>query len=57
MGTTVWVVDYSDEKIYAYNLATKARDSAKDFNTLTAAGNDDPYGIWSDGTNRMGSGL
>ena len=49
-GTTMWVADYSDDKIYAYNLSTKARDSAKDFNTLVAAGNDSPRGIWSDGT-------
>ena len=49
-GTTMWVADYSDDKIYAYNLATKARDSAKDFNTLDAAGNEGPAGIWSDGT-------
>ena len=27
-----------------------ARDSGKDFDTLTAAGNTDPTGIWSDGT-------
>ena len=51
-GTTMWVVDNSDDKIYAYNLATKARDSSNDFDslTLTAAGNTDAYGIWSDGT-------
>ena len=49
-GTTMWVADYSDDKIYAYNLATKARDSAKDFNTLDAAENEGPAGIWSDGT-------
>ena len=49
-GTTMWVADYSDYKVYAYNLSTKARDSAKDFNTLDAAGNEDPAGIWSDKT-------
>ena len=49
-GTTMWVADYSDDKIYAYNLATKARDSAKDFNTLDTAENEGPAGIWSDGT-------
>ncbi len=26
-GTTMWVVDSYDQKIYAYNLRTKARDS------------------------------
>ena len=49
-GTTMWVADFDDDKLYAYNLSTKARDSDKDFNTLSAAGNDKPQGIWSDGT-------
>ena len=49
-GTTMWVVDTNDDKIYAYNLVTKARDSTKDFNTLAAAGNSLPLGLWSDGT-------
>ena len=31
-------------------MSTKARDSAKDFDTLYAAGNRRPVGIWSDGT-------
>ena len=50
----MWVADDDvfgdDDKIYAYNMKTKARDSAKDFTTLYAAGNSDPRGIWSDGT-------
>ena len=46
----MWVADIVDEKIYAYSMSTKARDSAKDFDTLKAAGNTDPQGIWSDGT-------
>ena len=51
----MWVADACDfrsavGKIFAYDMATKQRDSAKDFNTLTAAGNDAPAGIWSDGT-------
>ena len=49
-GTTIWVSDLRDAKIYAYNLGTKARDASKDFDTLDAAGNDLPRGIWSDGT-------
>ena len=50
-GTTMWVADFEDGKIYAYNLATKDRDSSKDFtNTLTVAGNTNPTGIWSNGT-------
>ena len=46
----MWVSDSGDIKIYAYNMATKARDEAKDFNTLAAAGHNTPYGLWSDGT-------
>ena len=49
-GTTMWVADYQDDKLYAYNLSTKARDPNKDFNTLIAAGNTVPDGLWSDGT-------
>ena len=49
-GTTMWVADSVDDKLYAYDLSTKERDSDKDFDTLKAAGNEDPSGIWSDGT-------
>ena len=48
-GTTMWVADYGDDKLYAYDLVTKAHVPAKDFNGLKAAGNEDPAGIWSDG--------
>ena len=50
-GDTMWVADRSDgnQKIYAYDMATKARVSGKDFDTLEAAGNTLPFGIWSDG--------
>ena len=48
-GTTMWVVDSGDVKIYAYTLSG-ARDSGKDYNTLSSAGNDNPHSIWSDGT-------
>ena len=48
-GETMWVADWLDEKIYAYDMATKARVSGKDFNTLEAAENTWPEGIWSDG--------
>ena len=47
-GTTMWVVDDTDDKLYAYNLSTKARDATKDFDTLIAAGNTSPIGIWGD---------
>ena len=49
-GETMWVADWLDEKIYAYDMATKARVLGNDFNTLKAAGNAWPQGIWSDGT-------
>ena len=49
-GTTMWVADNQDAKIYAYDLTTKARDETKDFDTLAAADNTAPTGMWSDGT-------
>ena len=49
-GTTIWVADGADIKLYAYNLGTKAHDASKDFDTLDAAENKNPWGIWSDGT-------
>ncbi len=54
-GTTMWVVEdrgphASGDKVYAYDMATKIREPAKDFTGLTAAGNKEPSGIWSDGT-------
>ena len=49
-GTTMWVGDSVDDKLYAYNLVTKQRDTTKDFNSLIAAGNTSPRGLWSDGT-------
>ena len=49
-GTTMWVADITDDKIYAYDLATGARVPGNDFDTLIAAGNTRPTGIWSDGT-------
>ena len=33
-GVTMWVADPRDEKLYAYDMATKARDPGKDFDTL-----------------------
>ena len=55
-GSTMWlVVDrdvhvVSDDKVYAYDMATRTRDSTRDFEGLDAAGNEEPSGIWSDGT-------
>ena len=48
-GVTMWGVDWERGEIYAYDLKTKARVADKDFDTLKAAGNDQPWGIWSDG--------
>ena len=47
-GTTMWVSDATDAKIYAYDMTTRARDAAKDISLH--ADNDAPHGIWSDGT-------
>ena len=53
-GTTIWVADSgiygNPDKLYAFNLASKNRDPAKDVDTLDAAGNNRPQGLWSDGT-------
>ena len=49
-GTTMWVADWLNAKLYAYDAVTKARVPGRDFDTLTAAGNTWPGGIWSDGT-------
>ena len=46
--TTMWVADSGDDKLYAYTLATGARDEDSEFNLH--GDNDNPVGIWSDGT-------
>ena len=46
----MWVAGYQDDKLYGYNMRTKERDASTDFNTLSAAGNNEPRGIRSDGT-------
>ena len=54
-GITMWVADVNPigagrgDRLDAYNSATKADDNSKDFNTLDAAENIDPFGFWSDG--------
>ncbi|MCY4416390.1 MAG: cadherin-like beta sandwich domain-containing protein [Chloroflexi bacterium] len=47
--TTVWVADSVADKIFAYDLASSARDEARDIDTLDAD-NTQPRGIWSDGS-------
>ncbi|MDE0340210.1 MAG: hypothetical protein OXI80_21240 [Caldilineaceae bacterium] len=51
-GTTIWVTDYIDGKIYAYDLAANTRDTAKDFNGVAS-----PRNIWSDGTTMWVTGI
>ena len=46
-GTTMYVVDDEDEKVYAYRLSDKARDPSRDI-PLTSP-NSDAYGAWSYG--------
>ena len=46
-GTTLWVADDFDDKLFAYKTSDKTRDATKDF-TLTAD-NSFPIDIWSDG--------
>ena len=47
-GTTVWVTDRQDHKVYAYDLASGVRVPGKDANGLWSAGNRTPTGLWSD---------
>ena len=49
-GETMWVVDWVDDKVYAYLTGSRAWNPAGDFDTLEAAGNNAPEGMWSDGT-------
>ena len=52
-GTTMWVADKSDAKVYAYELATGRQDVTREFALLDVPGivsNANPSGIWSDGT-------
>ena len=46
--STIWVADLADRKLYAYALASGARQDTKDIDLSTV--NVKPYGIWSDGT-------
>ena len=46
---TIWVLDTSDKRIYAYDRYDGSRDPDKDFDTLDS-NNDNLSDIWSDGT-------
>ena len=48
-GATMWVADWYDRKIYAYDLGSGSRDPDRDIDGLVDAGNDAPGNIWSDG--------
>ena len=49
MARPWWVSDFgSENKLYAYNIATKARDTDEEINAGSGA-NNKPYGIWSNG--------
>ena len=52
-GTTMWVADFEDAKLYAYRMSDRSRDAGRDF-TLDAD-NGSPVGIWSDGTTMWAS--
>ena len=43
-GATMWMVDHRSDKVYAYNLSTRARDGAKDITLNRAHRN--PNGLW-----------
>ena len=55
-GTTMWVIDAEDLRIYAYNLETKEReDSANEIeletnNSNNIENNNNPIDLWSDGS-------
>ena len=47
-GTTMWVADNADDKVYAYKMSDGSRDATKDYDNLSHIAI--PRGIWSDGT-------
>ena len=47
-GTTMWVPDGANEKVYAYRMSDGTHDAARDITLATV--NNWPTGIWSDGT-------
>ena len=48
-GVTMWVADIAHDKTFAYRLDDHKRDTSKDFNTQSAAGNHSTSSLWSDG--------
>ena len=49
-GSTIWVADWTADKIFAFDLHTHARIPSQDFNNLSGEGSAFLLGIWSDGT-------
>ena len=47
-GGTIYVLDRTHERVYAYNLSTKIRDTTKEFD-LIADEVESAHGIWSNG--------
>ena len=46
----MWVGDNEDRKLYAYRISDGSHQPELDYDTLSAAGNVSPKGLWSDGT-------
>ena len=46
----MWVLDWADRKIYAYDMQSKERVPAMDYHLAGPAGHSDLKGVWSDGT-------
>ena len=44
----MWVADFGDDKLYAYKMSDKSRDSGEDFSLHSS--NEYPNAIWSNGT-------
>ena len=49
-GTTMWVADATDDKLYAYTLTGSGADLNPTRDITLAGINGDPRGVWSDGT-------
>ena len=55
-GTTMWVADKSvgntGDRLYSYHMSNRTYDGTEDFPTslLNGAGNNEPFGIWSNHT-------
>ena len=46
-GTTMWVADFHDTKVYGYSMSDRSRDEDQDISLDTS--NNEPVGLWSDG--------